>query len=120
MQATETAPIACSLDVGAIAERLADIQRLTHSHLRSHRLEGLTLFLAYDRAAAAEVTRLVSLERACCSFLTFNLQVQLDGVELSITAPEEARDAAQWLFAQFLPRDPVRTVPQGGCACCRA
>jgi hypothetical protein len=119
MRATEAAPIACTLDMGAMGERLADIQRLTRRHLRFHRLEGLTLYLAYDREAADEVTRLMGLERACCAFLVFNLQVQPDGVELAITAPEEACDGAQWMFAKFMPREPAGTAPRGGCACCR-
>ncbi|MBT2325730.1 hypothetical protein J7E62_25700 [Variovorax paradoxus] len=118
MQAVEAAPIACTLDMGAMGERLGDIQRLTRRHLRFYRLEGLTLYLAYYREAADEVTRLVGLERACCAFLEFDLQIQHDSVELSITAPEEACDGAKWLFAKFMPEEPTGAVPQGGCACC--
>ncbi|MBT2326846.1 hypothetical protein J7E62_31555 [Variovorax paradoxus] len=120
MQAAEAAPLACTLDIGDMGDRLADIQRVTRRHLRFHRLEGLTLYLAYDRAAADEVTRLASLERACCAFLEFNLKVQPDGVELAITAPEEACDGAQWLFAKFMPEERAATPSPGGCACCRA
>lgn len=119
MQAAESAPIACTLDAGAMGTRLADIGRLTREHLRFHRLDGLTLYLAYGERAADEVRRLVDLERACCAFLKFDLRMQTDGVELSITAPEEAADSARWLFAKFIPAETVGNAQaQAGCACC--
>ena len=119
MQAAESAPIACTLDAGAMGTRLADIRRLTREHLRLHRLDGLTLYLAYDERAADEVRGLVDLERACCAFLKFDLRMLTDRVELSITAPQEAADSARWLFANFMPEERVENArAQAGCACC--
>jgi hypothetical protein len=119
MQAAEPAPIACTLDAGAMGARLADIERLTREHLRFHRLDGLTLYLAYDEKAVDEVRRLVDLERACCAFLKFDLRMQPGGVELSITAPEAAADSARWLFTKFIPEERVGNAQtQAGCGCC--
>lgn len=60
---------------------------------------------------------MVSLERACCDFLAFNLQVQPDGVELSITASEAACDGAQWMFAKSLPEERSAANARGRCGC---
>lgn len=100
----DAVPIACTLDSQAMGQRLAEIQRLTAPHLRTHRVDGPTLRLTYGVDAAPEVARIVELERACCAFLTFELSSATDGVELTITAPEQDGSDAQWLFAQFLPQ----------------
>jgi hypothetical protein len=121
MRSAEPVPIACTLNPQFMAPRLADIKRLTTQFLRSHRLAGRTLLLTYERAAAEEIHRIVQLERACCAFLDFRLHEAADGVELTITAPEQEGSGVQWLFAQFLPQvvapSPSRSRPDG-CACC--
>jgi len=53
--------------------------------------------------AAGDVRKMVEQERLCCAFLAFELDEQPDGVCVTITAPEAARDAADSLFGQFLP-----------------
>ena len=123
MPTPEPVPIACTLDLQAVGPRLAEISQLTREHLRSHLVEGRTLRLTYDTAAAQQVARIVELERVCCAFLNFELQVSADAVELSITAPEQDGSDAQWLFAQFLPATALPDAPAArasGCACCRA
>ena len=122
MPKPESAPIACTLDSQAMAPRLADIRQLTREHLRSHRLDGRTLRLTYDIAAADRVAHLVDLERVCCAFLDFELNPSHSGVELTITAPEQDGTDAEWLFAQFLPSADLPEAPVGKtstCACCR-
>jgi hypothetical protein len=121
MSRPEPETLACTLDLEAMGPRLAEIQRLTAEHLRSHRVEGRTLHLIYDGKAVQEMTRVVELERACCAFLDFELKVAPDGVELAITAPEQDGSDAQWLFAQFLPRTGQPAQPASdasGCARC--
>lgn len=120
MRAAERVPIACTLDFQAKGSRLADIERLTHEHLRSHRLDGRVLHLVYDPSASMEVSRIVDLERVCCAFLDFRLESTVDAAELTISAPENATEAASWLFAQFLPNAEAvkpagRTCAEGGC-----
>ena len=122
MPRLEPMPIACTLDLQAMGPRLAEIQRLTREHLRSHRIDGWTLRLTYATAAAIEVARIVELERMCCAFLDFDIKASADEVELSITAPEHDATEVQWLFAQFLPADDLPDTPASTaseCACCR-
>lgn len=103
MSMDERVPIACTLDPQSMGPRLAEISKLAREHLRSHRLDGRTLRLRYDLEAAQEVSRIVTLERACCAFLDFELETLANEVQLTITAPEQEGTDAQWLFAQFLP-----------------
>jgi hypothetical protein len=101
---------------------LAEISRLTREHLRAHRLDGQTLRLTYDVAAADRVARIVDLERVCCAFLDFELNVLHGGVELAITAPAQEGTDAKWLFAQFLPGPDLPGATDGESserACCR-
>jgi hypothetical protein len=103
MSDREDATITCTLAPAAMAVRLADIARLTARHLRAHRVEGRTLHLAYAPAAAAEVARIVALERACCAFLDFEVEAGQDACTLRITAPTREGTDARWLFEPFLP-----------------
>ena len=103
--------------------RLAEIGQLTREHLRSHRVDGRTLQLTYDAAVAQQVACIVELERVCCAFLDFELKASANGVELTITAPEQEVTDAQWFFTQFLPQTGLHAEPAGKaseCACCRA
>ncbi len=99
----DSAPIACTLTPGDFRERIQSIQNLARDSLLDVRREPLTLHLTYDPAAAAPVREMVRQEEACCAFLRFDLRVDEGGVHLTITAPEEAREAANELFAHFAP-----------------
>jgi len=46
----------------------------------------------------------------------FNVQDRDTEVVLTITAPPNADESAQWLFAQFAPV-PGQQVPTTGCGC---
>lgn len=109
--------MACTLDSQAMAPRLAEIRQLTREHLRAHRLDGRTLRLTYDAAAADRVAHIVDLERACCTFLDFELRASPSGVELTITAPHREGTDVQWLFGQFLPGPALPGTST--CACCQ-
>lgn len=116
MSAAERTPIACTLGPAEIGPRLTRIRQLTKQHLRSHRLEGSSLHLSYDGAAASEVETIVKLERECCAFLDFELSRRGDVVELTIVGPEQSGSDAQWLFSQFLPENMSAAQPPG-CGC---
>jgi hypothetical protein len=45
---------------------------------------------------------MVRREKDCCGFLNFDLREVEQEVRLTITAPEEAREAADFLFEQFV------------------
>jgi hypothetical protein len=59
--------------------------------------------LTYDPAAASRIRELVGQEETCCAFLDFALREDVAGLHLTITALDDAREAADLLFAHFLP-----------------
>jgi hypothetical protein len=75
------------------------------------RREPLALHLIYDTSAADRVSEMVRKEEACCEFLRFDLREAASGIHLTITAPEEAREAANELFAHFTPELARSEVP---------
>lgn len=118
MASPETAPLACTLDLGEMAPRLARLQRLAATGLLSHVQQGNALHLAYRPEAAAEVRAIVALERQCCAFLHFEVDEAPAGVALTITAPDGLGEAAQWLFAQFLPAAAAAPAQRSCCGGC--
>jgi hypothetical protein len=100
-------PIACTLAPRERAAQIERIKHLTRGALRSARRDALALHLTYSSEAAAQVRDLVRVESSCCAFLDFDLREDAQGVQLTITSPERARDVAQVLFDQFAPRNPV-------------
>jgi hypothetical protein len=102
MPRSEAAPIACTLAPGDFDNRLAWIAELARDALHDHRRDDLVLQLTYVPEAAHRVREMVRRERTCCAFLTFDLREEPDAVRLIITAPEDARAAANALFEQFL------------------
>jgi hypothetical protein len=97
-------PIACTLTPGDLRERLGRIQALAADALLSHERNGLVLALRYAPDAVERVRSMVASEQHCCAFLNFDLREQPDAVHVTITAPENARDAADELFEQFTAR----------------
>lgn len=94
-------PIACTLGAADYKDRLALIADLNARALQSAVRDDLTLILTYDRSAAGEVGSMVKAEQACCAFLSFQTEETADGLRLTITAPPEAREAAEQLFEPF-------------------
>jgi hypothetical protein len=101
-QHSPTPPIACTLTGHNLQERLAAILALTRDALQGFERRGLILDLRFAGNAAARVREMVRKERDCCGFLTFDLREVEQEVRLTITAPEEAREAADFLFEQFV------------------
>jgi hypothetical protein len=46
--------------------------------------------------------RMVRREQDCCAFLTFELREESRGILVTISAPEQARVAAEAMFDQFI------------------
>jgi hypothetical protein len=111
---TENAPIACSLAPGDYKARLAWISELARDALVGRERRGLELELLFAPDAAERVRDMVRMEQDCRGFLQFDLDEQPDGLRLTITAPERAREAADMLLAQFLPSAGARSA----CGCC--
>lgn len=100
----EEKPIACTLGIGDYKDRMAWIRALNKRALRDHARDGLALRLRYASDAADTVRELMRRETACCGFLRFELREAPDAVQLTITAPDSARDAAEMLFEQIVAR----------------
>ena len=103
MTKAEDAPIACVLTSDDYRTRLAWIAELTRDALQSHTRRDLELELVYAPNALERVREMVRKEQECCAFLTFDVDERPDGIRLTIKAPEQAREAADTLFAPFLP-----------------
>jgi hypothetical protein len=118
MQGIETTPIACTLEAGALASRLTEIQAFTSAYLLTHEMAGRVLRLKYRVEAVQELRRIVELERRCCAFLEFDIAEARDSVVLTVSAPADALDSARWLFEQFMPAEsaPAEVAP---CGCAR-
>jgi len=103
----KTLPIACTLTPGDLQERLGLIRALAAEALWGHDRNGLALTLRYAPHAVERVRAMVANEQHCCAFLTFDVREQPDIVHVTITAPENARDAVDELFDQFTAADDV-------------
>jgi hypothetical protein len=111
MTREEPPPIMCTLAAGDYKDRLAWIADLNRDALRGKNREDLRLELTYAPEAAERVREMVRREQDCCSFLAFDIREDADAVRLSITAPEEAREAAELLF------EPFQSTNSRGAAC---
>lgn len=95
-------PVACTLGLGDFKTRIAWIREVNRRALRGHDREALVLRLTYASDAGDSVRELVRRETSCCGFLGFDLRETPDAVHLTITAPGEARVAAETMFDQFV------------------
>jgi hypothetical protein len=102
MNAIEQQPIACCLKGDDYRNRIAWIEGLTRRALRQHARNDLVLSLSYAPEAASDVRGMVEQERLCCPFLTFEFVERADAVNVTIIAPESARESADMLFQPFL------------------
>lgn len=101
MAANEQQPIACTLSGEAWRHRLASIATLMRDALQGSERNDLTLRFRFAPEAVQHVRDMVRKERACCSFLTFEVDERPREIRQTIRAPEAARAAADTLFAQF-------------------
>ena len=109
--------IACTLDPGDYKARMAWIAGLNAHSLRASRRNDLTLELTYLTTALPQVRQLVAQEETCCAFLAFDLRDEVDGLRLTIAAPEAAREAAELIFAAFEAKS-VAAADAAVCGCC--
>jgi hypothetical protein len=98
----EKPPIACTLSPGEYGNRLTSINQLADEALRTCERRDLELRLRYAPEAVERVRELVRREQACCAFLTFELHESPEEIALTIRAPEEARLAANTIFALYV------------------
>jgi hypothetical protein len=112
---SQAAQIACMLDGGDFKKRLGWIADLNREALLGARRNDLRLELTYTPDALADVRELMRREQQCCAFLGFDLRADDDTVRLVVTAPEEAREAAEFIFEAFQSKGSV--IPTASCSC---
>lgn len=112
---SESTPIACTLDARRFEERLAWIADLNRRALIDARRDDLRLELIYRSHAVEDVRELVHCEQHCCAFLRFDLSVDTAAVRLVVTAPEDARQAAELVFEPFQSKSAIASNASCGC-----
>lgn len=94
----EPVAIACSLDAVAAAEQLAKWRGVTAQAISvAPTATGVVIRLPADAALAATVAALASAEASCCPFLSLNLTIGREEIQLRIDAPAGAEDLARRL-----------------------
>ena len=84
--------IACTLTGPELAERRNTIlNTLGKATVRTHRLpNGYAYDFHINPEMAAQLERLIALERQCCKFLTFNIVETPNAIRLEVTGSPEA------------------------------
>jgi DNA-binding transcriptional MerR regulator len=92
-------PIACTLAVGDMGDRLGDWDRVLAAAVRRLALPTGGLRVEFDnRVDVAGLARLAGAEQECCTFFRFTITVDHRGVALEVDAPAEAHDLIAGLF----------------------
>jgi MerR family transcriptional regulator, copper efflux regulator len=91
-------PIACTLEFGAMPDRLAEWEAVLSGVVRRESLGRSGLRLEFDTVDITDLARLVVAEQDCCSFFSFALTVDGRGVGLEVTAPSGAESILADLF----------------------
>jgi len=100
---TEETPAACSLDTGALEERLAAINEIGADCLISRQVEDGCHLLRFraDAATRKRLEGIIAAEAECCAFLDLSLDEKGGELTLSIAAPRHAQALADGLAGAF-------------------
>jgi DNA-binding transcriptional MerR regulator len=94
-------PIACTLEPGAMPDRLADWNTvLDRVQARIATADGGLRLEFSDDIDVGGLARLVAAEQQCCAFLSFALTVDHRGTALEVRAPEGAAGIIAGLFGR--------------------
>jgi prepilin signal peptidase PulO-like enzyme (type II secretory pathway) len=98
----ENIPIACALDKAQFEERKALVDRLAQRAIERKAIpSGFALRFGRESELVSQLASFVELERACCPFLTFRIDVRAgDSVWLELTGPA----AAQEIIRELIPK----------------
>jgi hypothetical protein len=101
---TEEAPIACSLSMSDVQQRLKEIAEIGDKSLTAHNADGNRhlLFFRSSEETRRRLRAIVAAEEKCCPFLDLALENRGNALVLSIAAPEEGRSIAAGLAAAFI------------------
>ena len=97
----EDIPIACALDKAQFEERKALVDSLAQRAIERKVIpSGFALRFGRESGLVSQLASFVELERACCPFLTFRIDVRAsESVWLELTGPS----AAQELIREIIP-----------------
>ncbi|WP_199421640.1 MerR family transcriptional regulator [Actinotalea solisilvae] len=99
LQDQSATPIACSLDAGAVTDRVSEWQSLVRrASSREPISGGMALTFAVSAGLAAEITLLAAAEQDCCSFFTFTVRLTTGEIRLEVQAPADAADVVAAMF----------------------
>ena len=91
-------PIACTLEPGAMPDRLAEWASVLATAIRRTAIDGgLRIDFGAD-VDFGDLGRLIGAEQHCCAFFQFTLTVDAGGTTLEVRAPELAADMITELF----------------------
>ena len=116
MTTAEALPIACALGPRQFEDRLTWIAALNREALLDHERRDLILKLRYAPQAYSRVQEMVRGEQKCCAFLDYDLRESTHDVRLTITAPMQAREAAEAMFETSVGEARTSSASRS-CAC---
>ncbi len=91
-------PIACTLESGAISDRVTEWANVLSSATRRVGIDG-GLRIEFDSSIdLGELGTLIGAEQQCCAFFNFSLTVDTTGIALEVRAPELAAEMITELF----------------------
>jgi len=91
-------PIACTLEPGAMPDRLAEWSSVLSTATRRTDIDGGLRIELGDDVDLGALGRLIGAEQRCCAFLRFVLSVDIGGTVLEVRAPELAAGIVTDLF----------------------
>jgi DNA-binding transcriptional MerR regulator len=93
--------IACSLDSGTIASRVAEWRAVAARATSRYEIDGgVGLAFEHDALLTVEIARLAAAEYTCCSFLRFAFAIDDAGMRVEISTPPHAQALVTDLFGQ--------------------
>ena len=95
-------PIACSLEMTARPQRLADWQKVTTCVKSREAIKGGIRLVLGAGAPLGVIAELAAAEQSCCSFFAFCLTLDGRGAALEVRAPSEGLTMIEELFASAL------------------
>jgi DNA-binding transcriptional MerR regulator len=96
---TDGAPIACTLPADEMAPRLDAWRALLARAVDVIDVDHGVRIALVDGVDVAAVAELAQAEQACCSFLSFAVAIDGDGVALEVRGPDDARPVIDALAA---------------------
>jgi len=99
-------PIACSLDAGALSDRLAHMAELGGAALLDARIDGRRALLRFTAGneVRGRLEGIIAAEARCCPFLGMDVTEESGRLTLTIVAPAGAEPVLDDVVAAFSRR----------------